>query len=231
MIIGIDIGGWKIRGILWDGKKILRSYEVSTPRRKAEFVRTIHALLGALAFKRKIRGVGIAVAGIVEGSRVKRSPNVPYLNNFDIRSLHSSWHLMVDNDARAFLRGELRGREAKSVLGFTIGTGIGRAWAENGRVRKIKKIEYPERWEKEYQKIRDGGDDGRLARFLGEKLSKITEAYNPRILVFGGGVLGRKRFFTKLKTECARRGVTSAVIRAKREKNSAALGAALLFHG
>ena len=40
-------------------------------------------------------------------------------------------------------------------MGFTVGTGIGRAFAENGKVKKIKKFEYPEKWEKQYQKIRD----------------------------------------------------------------------------
>ena len=114
--------------------------------------------------------VGIGVAGVISGTRVIKSPNIRYLKNFDFREIFPKVVLRIDNDARVFL-GERIGRfGGRRILAFTIGTGIGRAYGEGGKVKMIKKFEYPVSWEKEYQKIRDSKDDRKLAEYLGKKL-------------------------------------------------------------
>lgn len=182
IVLGIDIGGWKIRA---EGEKF------STPRTKKEFV----ALLKKFSEAKRIE---IGVAGVISGTRVVFSPNIPYLKNFDFREIFPKSTLLVDNDARAFLKRKLKKIRAKKVLAFTIGTGIGRAYAERGRVMRIKKFEYPEKWEKEYQKIRDKRDYEKLAKFLGEKLSILIKKYKPQAVVLGGGVLKKRGFYKKL---------------------------------
>ena len=68
-------------------------------------------------------------------------------------------------------------------------------------MKKIKNFEYPEKWEREYQKIRDRKDYEKLAMFLGEKFSVLIKKYKPEAVVLGGGVLGKRGFFEKLREE------------------------------
>ncbi|OGF66461.1 hypothetical protein A3I27_01655 [Candidatus Giovannonibacteria bacterium RIFCSPLOWO2_02_FULL_43_11b] len=219
IILGIDIGGSNIRGIC--GNKFL---EFNTPKGEKEFIKIL---------ERFPRGytVGIGVAGVVDGTKIKISPNIKYLKNFDFSAIggpvFGGKRLKVDNDARTFLRAELVRHSVSNkdrVLGITIGTGIGRAFAENGKVKKIKKFEYPEKWEKEYQKIRDSKNDQKLAEYLRGKLNLIIDKYKPGAVILGGGVLGRRGFFEKIK-----RYLRVRVIKARFGAKAGAIGAAMLW--
>lgn len=192
VILSLDIGGFKI-GAIWRGKgKVLKRAEFATPRNKKAFLSLLRKF-----FKEK--RIEIGVAGVVSGTKVVLSPNIPYLRSFDFKKVFPKTVLRVDNDARVFLREKLSKLKAKKILAFTIGTGIGRALAEGGRVKKIKKLEYPEKWEREYQKIRDKKSYERLAEFLEEKLSVLIKRYKPEKVVLGGGVLKRRGFYEKLR--------------------------------
>lgn len=230
-IVGIDIGGTKIKGTLWNGEKITRGFDAKTPKTKKEFVAVLNNLFAKLSKDKLISAIGIGSAGVVSGNKVVWSTNIPYIKNFNFRDVFDrSIKLKTDNDARSFLRGEYKigaGRKANKIMGFTIGTGIGRAYGENGEVKKIKKLEYPEKWEKKYQKIH--GNDERLAEFLAENLSPILKKYNPEIAVFGGGVMDKRNFFEKLKTKLTKKGVKITIKKAALGNYSAAIGAALLF--
>ncbi|OGF69540.1 hypothetical protein A3H65_01120 [Candidatus Giovannonibacteria bacterium RIFCSPLOWO2_02_FULL_45_14] len=187
IILGVDIGGSKIRVLSSDGK----FWEFKTPGRKKDFI-------GIMKKLPKANSVNVGVAGVVRGTEVVFSPNIKYLKNYDFKKIFS--RVRVDNDARFFLRREIiRSRAQGRVLGITIGTGIGRAYAERGKVRKIKVLEYPEIWEKEYQKIRDRKNDSKLAAYLVEKINLIIKKYRAEAVILGGGVLGRKGFYKKLK--------------------------------
>lgn len=232
MTIGIDIGGTKIFSVLFDGGKIIAASGAKTPKTKKEFVKTVKRLFEKLAWKGvRIKSIGIGAPGIVGKNKVIFCPNVSYLKNFDFRGVFPGFSAKIDNDARAFLRGELNfgaGAGAKKALAFTIGTGIGRAFAENGRVRKIKKFEYPEKWEKEYQRVRDGGNGGELAVFLAAKLSIIVKKYKPDAVIIGGGILKRKNFFGRLKKKVEEKNKKIKFKKAVLGDSAGALGAALL---
>src|SRR3989304_2590142 len=87
----------------------------------------------------KIKNIDVGAAGIIGKNKIIFSPNIPYLKNFDFRGVFPGFSVKIDNDARVFLRDELKaGGKDKIVMAFTIGTGIGRAFAENGKVEKIK---------------------------------------------------------------------------------------------
>src|SRR3989338_4255535 len=173
-VLGIDIGGTKIR-TFHKG----RFTEFPTPKNKKDFVK----LIGSL---RKVDAVGIACTGVIEGKKVEFSPNIKYLRNYDFSALKLG-KIKVENDACAFLRAELLNllksdfNRFKRVLGITVGTGIGRAFFVNGKIKKIKQFEYPEKWEWEYQKIRDMKKDSELAEYLGEKLNLTFKKYKPNL--------------------------------------------------
>ena len=232
--IGIDIGGSKVRGVLWDERGVIAASGFPTPRGIRAFRKRLVALVAKLMrrAKGKIRGVGIGAAGTIQGTRVISSRNIPYLKQFDFRSIFPNGALRLDNDARAFARAEWlagAGRGAKRILVFTIGTGIGRAYGKNGRIARLKRFEYSERGEKRYQKIRDAGSDKALADFLSGALVPLVKEYRPSVVLVGGGVMGRPGFLAKLRTEFKKRGMRTPIRRARMGKNAAAIGAALLF--
>ncbi|MEK7481918.1 MAG: ROK family protein [Patescibacteria group bacterium] len=233
--LGIDIGGTKIRAVIWNGKKITSAFSAKTPKIKKEFIEILKTKIKKLIGNNgEIKSVGIGVAGVIGKNKIIFSPNISYLRNFNFRDIFPRLPLKIDNDARVFLSGELKfgnGIKAKKVMGFTVGTGIGRAFAENGKVKKIKKFEYPEKWEKKYQRIRDFKTDVALAEFLGNRLALIAKKYSPEIVVIGGGILKRKNFFGLLKEKLSKKmKEKSEKIKFKKatSADSVAIGAALL---
>lgn len=232
--LGIDIGGSKIRGVLWDGRRASATAEIATPRMKREFIRRLLSLIVRLCRRTpgQVRGVGIGVAGRIRGTQVVSSRNISYLKNFDFKILPLPAPLRVDNDARTFARAEARlgtGRQSRRMLAFTIGTGIGRAYSELGRLRTVKQFEHAEPWEPDYQRIRDRGSTGTLTKFLAENLSVLVRRYRPDTIVLGGGVMSRPGFISRLKTDLRVHGVNAKVCRGRLGRNAAAIGAALLF--
>lgn len=232
--LGLDIGGWKMRGLVWDGWRVVAAYEFRTPRTKAEFVRTLRLLVAKLSGRVRghIPGIGVGAAGVIQGTSLLMSPNISYLKRFDFRTLFPAVPLSLDNDARAFARAEWRysaGRRKNSILAVTIGTGIGRAYGRKNRIVRIKKFEHPESWEPEYQRIRDQGKSKELAEFIAVKLAGLVAFYRPEVLVLGGGIIDRPTFFEKLRAELKRNGVGTPIRRARFGRNAAAIGAAMLL--
>lgn len=232
--IGLDIGGNEIRGILLAKKNIVDSFIAKTPKTEKEFKKTLIVLLQKFtAHQGKVVRIGIGVAGVIKKTKVVWSPNIPYLKNFEFREVFGRpLRLKVDNDARAILKGEVAANNnyaRKKNMLFTIGTGIGRAFGEKGRVLTIKKFEYPEIWEKEYQKIRNTKNELYLSRFLAKKLSVIIKTFEPQIILIGGGVAERKNFFAKIKKEFLKNGIKTPVKKSALKDFKTAFGAALLF--
>lgn len=230
--IGIDIGGTKIKAILWNGKKIIAVFNAKTPKTKKEFIETLKTAIKKIVKRdgRKIKSIGIGAAGIIGKNKIIFSPNIPYLKNFYFRDIFSGFSAKIDNDARVFLSGELKlGAFAKhkKVLAFTIGTGIGRAFAENGKIQKIKKFEYPEKWEKEYQRTRDFKNDAALTEFLSGRFALIIKKYKPEIVIIGGGILKRKKFFNRLKKNMDKK-INGVKFKKSASVDSTAIGAVLL---
>lgn len=131
--IGVDIGGTNIRlAIVTRNSEILIKLKEPTG---SEPLYTIHKLLEAIHewYPNEILGIGIAVAGIIdrESGIVVKSPNISELNGINLISEISARHnlpVLIDNDANAATYGEKiagAGRNYKSFVMFTLGTGIG----------------------------------------------------------------------------------------------------------
>ncbi|KKW45946.1 MAG: hypothetical protein A2681_02670 [Candidatus Liptonbacteria bacterium RIFCSPHIGHO2_01_FULL_56_18b] len=226
-VIGIDIGGSKIRGVLWNGTRVLRTTELPTPGNTEGLIAVLAALVSRLHAPRVSR-IGIGAAGTVKGTVLRSCTNIRYVKNLDLKRPFPRAALRLDNDARCFGRAEFllgAGRRANGVFALTLGTGIGRAYGAHARIRKAGRFEYAESWEKAYQKLR--GE--KLVAFLSNKLPKLLQPFNPKVLVIGGGVLAHKGFFEKLRAALRKKGVRFAIRRAKLGRNAVAIGAALLF--
>ncbi|MEK7560285.1 MAG: ROK family protein [Patescibacteria group bacterium] len=221
MILGIDIGGSKIRSIVWNGRKVSKSHEIHTPKNLKEFTKIISGVINN-SFPKQI---GIGIAGVIKNNKVISATNIKYLKNYNFPKNYK-----IDNDARCFARAEYKlgaGKGAQSVLVFTIGTGIGRAYGKNGKILKIKRFEKEESWEKEYQKIYK---TKAIAEFLTLRLFKIIKAYKPEVVILGGGVIEKKAYFKAIKqkmSEARFRTLGFTLHRAKLGKFSGAIGAAL----
>lgn len=118
-VIGIDIGGTKITGVVYDGKKVVKDLTIVTPRNLFEFERNLIKLADFLSAKIKISGVGIGMAGLVDASRgiVKYSPNIKYVRGLNLAKLfklNGFKSVKIDNDANCFTRGELMLGQGKS---------------------------------------------------------------------------------------------------------------------
>ena len=212
---GIDIGGSKIRAVLWSGKKVIKTKEVKTPKNLVAFKIVLKKLLGNSVAK-----LGIAVPGRISESTFVSATNLPYIQNFNFAKFFAGAKVKIDHDARCFARAEYVSK--RTTLFLMLGTGVGRAVGRNGKILRVKKLEYPERWEREYKKIRDSKNDQRLAAFLGLKLKKIISFYKPKTIAVGGGVATRKGFLKKLQ-----KALRLPVKKSKFGKNSVAIGAAI----
>ncbi|OGF69614.1 hypothetical protein A2930_00955 [Candidatus Giovannonibacteria bacterium RIFCSPLOWO2_01_FULL_45_34] len=232
--IGIDIGGSKMRAVFWDGKKVLKVRQVKTPKRLSDFKKEI-LKLSTWRPSRQVSGIGIGAAGIISGTKIVRSPNIKYLRNFDFAKLLGNrvTKLKLGNDAQCFARSALRqaqGKRRGNILAVTLGTGIGRGLAKNGKVQKIKQFEYPENWEKEYQKMRGKPKavmSAEFASFLAEHLVSIVKKYKVSTIVFGGGVTDRNGFSLKMRNGFKECGMNTGVYISKLGKNAVAIGAVL----
>lgn len=226
--IGFDIGGTYLRGVLWNGKRVVRSAVYKTPHTKTAFVRTLKRAIHKLTPAREsLRGVGIGIAGVISGTKLLRGRNLKALEGLNLRPIvPRHLKLKVDNDARVFLWGQpgLSTRyKMKRVLGITLGTGIGRALAVDGKIKLIEPFEHQELWESEYQRRRfEPSKD--FAAFLATHIVPLIKHYQPNIVLIGGGVLqqkvGLKRelraSFSRLKRNVAIKYVTIDRLQAAR---------------
>jgi len=232
-VIGLDIGGTHISAVVLNAKnRIIKKTVINTPKTESAFIKVLRTL--AFRLDRKAKKIGIGVAGIVHGTTLNRGPNIRFLKKFDfLKVFPRPFKISVDNDARVFLKSEwLAGKINKNrkVMGFTIGTGIGRAFGQRGKIIKIKNLEYPEKWEKEYQRIRDSKNTLELTIYLARKLSVIIKRYNPQTVILGGGVvIGRKqKFLVPFKKELKKTGIKSKIKKTKLGNIAGAVGSALL---
>ena len=137
--IGVDIGGTKMAGILFDGKKIVSDSTLATPRDNFDhFMIMLNALIKPLTDKARedkvrVKGIGLGVAGVPDSARKKilHSPNIPIIDNIDIVTLLSEQTgvpVVMDNDASCFVRAEEHvgaGKNNNDIYGIISGTGIG----------------------------------------------------------------------------------------------------------
>ncbi|RKN38274.1 ROK family glucokinase [Streptomyces hoynatensis] len=145
--VGIDIGGTKVMaGVVDADGTILERVRTETPdKSKSPKVveDTIAELVLDLSDRHDVHAVGIGAAGWVDAdrSRVLFAPHLAWRNEplRDSLATRLAVPIMVDNDANTAAWGEWRfgaGRGAEHLVMITLGTGIGGAILEGGRVKR-----------------------------------------------------------------------------------------------
>ncbi|QPP10419.1 ROK family glucokinase [Streptomyces bathyalis] len=147
--VGIDIGGTKVMaGVVDADGQILEQVRAETPE-KSKSPRvvedTIAELVLDLSDRHDVHAVGIGAAGWVDAdrSRVLFAPHLAWRDEplKDALTARLAVPVMVDNDANTAAWGEWRfgaGRGEDHLVMITLGTGIGGAILENGRVKRGK---------------------------------------------------------------------------------------------
>lgn len=140
--VGIDIGGTKIAGgVVDDTGAIIERARVATPVDTGELADAVAAMVHELASRHEIAAVGVAAAGYIDRSRsvMLLSPNIDWHNEplraqFEARIGRP---VTLENDANAAGWGEYRfgaGRGSTDMVMVTLGTGVGGAVINDGRL-------------------------------------------------------------------------------------------------
>ncbi|WP_052851149.1 ROK family glucokinase [Streptomyces avicenniae] len=145
--VGIDIGGTKVMaGVVDPDGTVLERVRTETPdKSKSPKVveDTIAELVLDLSDRHDVHAVGIGAAGWVDTDRstVLFAPHLAWRNEplRDALAARLAVPIMVDNDANTAVWGEWRfgaGRGADHLVMITLGTGIGGAILEGGKVKR-----------------------------------------------------------------------------------------------
>lgn len=144
--VGIDIGGTKIAGALVDESgKILKELRIPSPIDDSnQMVEAIASVIDEIAAGEEVIGVGVAAAGFLSADReiMYLAPNIHAWRNEPLKARIESkvsFPVLLENDANAAGWAEFRfgaGKDVKSMIMLTIGTGVGGAIIADGVLLK-----------------------------------------------------------------------------------------------
>ncbi len=249
-IIGLDIGGTKISGIVYDSKNVLRELTMATPKNLAGFKQAVEKLISLLKAGRQIKGLGIGLAGIVnDKGTVIYSPNMKFLDNFNLGKFCKDFNfkkVQIDNDANCFTLAEARlgrGRGYKNFVGLTLGTGVGGGIicgkelfrGSRGSAGEVGHIMADFKYDSEhyYQAARDKKDYKKMGEVVGLLFANIINLLDVEAIVLGGTVaIKYSKDFLPYALKIVKKHVVNKnnlpKIVVSNLKNSGSLGAALL---
>ncbi|NLR82317.1 ROK family protein [Chitinophaga eiseniae] len=142
-IIGVDLGGTNLRaGIVNEN---IREPVVAQPLyaqgNRTQILEQIFGIIDKI-INPGVKAIGIGVPGLVDPT--SRIPydivNIPSLNETDLRTVLEQRYqvaVKIENDANCFALGEFHfgaGRSCSSLVGLTIGTGLGAGIIADGRL-------------------------------------------------------------------------------------------------
>jgi predicted NBD/HSP70 family sugar kinase len=249
-VIGLDIGGTKISGIVYDGKTILRELTVATPKNLEGFKKAVEKLVSLLRAGREVKGLGVGLAGIVnDKGSVVYSPNMKFLDGFNVGKFCKGFNfktVQIDNDANCFALAESRlgkGKSYKNFVGLTLGTGVGGGIicdkqlfrGSRGSAGEVGHIMADFKYDSEhyYQAARDKNDFKKMGEVMGLLFANIINILDVEAIVLGGTVAIKfSRDFVPQALKVVKKHVVNKnnlpKILISNIKNSGSLGAALL---
>jgi glucokinase len=142
-IIGIDLGGTNIRGGRVEGKLLenVLSAKLIAHHAPEEVLQQLFQLTDAL-ISPSVTAIGIGVPGLVDQQTgtVFDVVNIPSWKNIPLQNILEDRYQLpvaINNDANCFALGEYyfgKGQGANSLVGLTIGTGLGSGLILNKRL-------------------------------------------------------------------------------------------------
>jgi predicted NBD/HSP70 family sugar kinase len=255
MILAIDIGGSKIRYILFkDGKMVKKRMVQTTPE---NFQKVLE-----LSYPK-----ALSVAGWVKNNRIIRAPNIKWLEGLELRRNDI---LLIENDANCFAFAEAKRFGVKNLIGITVGTGIGGGIVIEGKLYRgegfagefghsVFKIngkkcscgnrgcleEYVSKRaiEREARKVFGRKIEPKvlasikyekavnifrkIGKLFGLFLTSVINIFDPEVISIGGGIGRNQIFFNEAKKEALRNTFSKPTI-VKGDNLSPAIGAWLL---
>lgn len=144
--VGLDLGGSFLKASSFglDGTPgEARSLDAKQRLGAEDYLALFGNAVESLSSKKRVRGVGVAVAGVLDPDegKIVESPNLPALSGVRLLMLledafaPSPVHMM--NDANAAALGEYfagAGAGFRSMFIFTLGTGVGGGFIQNGEI-------------------------------------------------------------------------------------------------
>ncbi len=127
-VIGLDIGGTKIKAGVVSNNRILKKIVVKTGKTKKEVINNILEAINLL-FNKNITAIGIGCPGPADYKKgiITNTTNIP-LNGVNLKNIISKRFkkkTVMENDASCFVLGESIRLKKKNIVGLTLGTGIG----------------------------------------------------------------------------------------------------------
>lgn len=136
-VLALDLGGTKLSAAIAEAPHFGLARDVGvwpSPTSLADFEAIVERLLREAG---AIDRIGVAAPGLVEGSRCRWIPNLPWLDGVDLAALFPAQTIAVGNDAQIALLAEAAegaAAELSDALLLSIGTGIGSAVLAGGRI-------------------------------------------------------------------------------------------------
>lgn len=257
--IGLDIGGTKIKGVVFDvrSKRVKKEITLQTPKNKKSFLSQIEKIILELRKGVKIKGIGVGLPGIVDYTTGKliKAPNLPFLNGWNVKKELNKFKIPVkiENDSRCFLLAEYFLGAAKgyqNIVGLTVGTGIGGGIVINGKIYRGKNNGAGEfghmitqTTNKKLQTFEQLGGKkaffkyGDRSEIIGVGAANLINALDPDIVVLGGGGISNGTLKINTIQKTAKKHIMSPpakktrIIKGKLGDKAQAVGAALLLKG
>lgn len=238
LVLGVDIGGSKINIVVWDGKKVIDSWQTNE-------VNLENLKKGISHFN--IKNVGIGAAGVLDYKTgcILNSPNLKNFEGLCFKKFLNK-NVRFNNDVNCFLRAEAKlgaARGYKNVLAVAMGTGIGGAIIINKEPVYLGSygsagefgfmiIENGKTWEKLYQETGPASEypnPEKQEQIHAIGFANLINIFDPEIIVLGGGgaklpnrELMEKFIFSSLVKK-------TKIVFSKLGLNAVAIGAALLW--
>ena len=237
LVLGVDIGGSKINVVVFDGKKIIDSWQPNE-------VNLENLKNGISRFN--IKKIGIGMAGVLDykSGCVLNSPNLKLFEGLCFKKFLNK-NVRFDNDVNCFLRAEAKlgaAKGYKNYLAVAMGTGIGGAIIVNmqsilgshGSAGEFgfMIIENGKTWEKLYQETGPASgypNPEKQKQIHAFGFANLINIFDPKIIVLGGGgaILPNQELMEKLiLSPLAKK---TKIVFGKLGLNATAIGAALLW--
>lgn len=131
-ILGIDLGGTNLRGGLVTTNNItgINSERIDATNSADEMLQVLFRFTDRL-ISGSVKGIGIGVPGLTDKGIVYDVVNIPSWKEIALESLMQERYkipVYINNDANCFALGEFyfgKGKGVDSMVGLTIGTGLG----------------------------------------------------------------------------------------------------------
>jgi len=251
-VLGIDVGGSKIKIILWDRKEIRKSLILQPPvfanlQKGIDFFCQYLSQNNISKSSQNLK-IGIAIPGLVrhEKTTIVKCANLPFLNGLNLAKRLKHNYLKIDNDAKCFLRAEMQRGSAKgykNIIGVVLGTGIGGAFSALNIKSKIENIfsgrdgwagefghmiiEKGKSWEKLYQETKQKPKQQQKINAMA--FANLINIFNPEVIILGGrgARMPNKKMISRYLLEPQKQ--MPKFLQAKLKDNAVAMGAAMLW--